>query len=141
VLYQDLETLLVLDGVVNMPRKPIEQPREICNKKVSMTEYEYEEYKQLCRSYDTPYRKGETLFLDLFETNDNGRVIYIKSLGNRQSSLEIILFLLSLMQNQWLRAITGEVNNELKKIRAKNKILDNKIKEVDEQLKILKDKK
>ena len=105
-----------------------------------MTEDEYTEYKNICRAYDLPHRKGESLFADLFEVNDEGRIIYIKSLSNRQSSFEVVFFVLSLMQNQWLRAAMNEVNFELKKIRAKNKILDSKLEEVDKRLQIL-DKK
>ena len=105
-----------------------------------MTSDEYNEYKNICAAYDTPTRKGETLFIDSFEVNDDGRIIYIKALGERQSSFEVIFFLFGLMQNQWLRAMIGEVNIELKKIRAKNKILDNKIKEVDRFINILEKK-
>lgn len=120
-----------------MPKAPIETIREVCYKKIAMTDFEYDEYKSICKAYDKPFRKGESLFVDLFETNGEGRIIYIKSLGNRQSSFEVIFFLLSLMQNQWLRAMTKEVGIELKKVRAKNKILDNKIKELDNKLKII----
>lgn len=120
--------------------KPIETAREVCYKKVLMTDDEYNEYKNICAAYDTPTRKGETLFIDSFESNESGRIVYIKALGERQSSFEVIFFLFSLMQNQWLRAMMSEVNIELKKVRAKNKILDNKIKEVDRFINVLEKK-
>ena len=120
-----------------MVRTPLETIREVCYSKVLMTDDEHIEYKNICRAYDLPSRKGESLFTDLFEVNEAGRIIYIKSLGKRQSSFEVVFFLLSLMQNQWLRAAMQEINIELKMIRAKNKILDNKIKEVDKRLQIL----
>jgi len=118
----------------------IETEREVCYKKVLMTDDEYKEYKAICKAYDVPNRKGESLFVDLFEVDGSGRIIYIKSLSNRQSSFEVIFFLLGLMQNQWLRTMMKETNNELKKIRVKNKILDNKIREVDRMIQILNQK-
>jgi len=120
--------------------RAIETEREVCYKKVLMTDVEHCEYLDICKAYDLPNRKGESLFIDTFEVNGAGRIIYVKALGKRQSSFEVIFFLFGLMQNQWLRAVMKETNIELKKIRVKSKVLDNKIKEVDKYLNILKQK-
>jgi len=123
-----------------MPKPLTETPREVCYKKILMTDGEHEEYLSICKAYDAPARKGESLFVDMFEVDDDGRLLYIKALGKRQSSFEVIFFLFGLMQNQWLRVVMRETNNELKKIRVKSKILDNKIKEVDKRLQLIDNK-
>lgn len=75
----------------------------IDNKKVEMTEDEFTMYKKICRSYDTNARKGEDLFVDLFESDDNGIIITLKPPSQRFCSLEVFLFLMALMQQQHLR--------------------------------------
>ncbi len=49
--------------------------RIISYKKVDMTEDEYNEYLRICKSYDTPFFKGEELFKGLFEANDDGTIV------------------------------------------------------------------
>lgn len=102
--------------------------RVISNKKVDMTDEEYSEYVKICRNYDRQFFKGEELFKDLFETNDDGMIIYIKSLGNRQFSFEVMFFIMNLMQNQWLRLMTKKVNQL---IESSSKKIDQKIEELN----------
>ena len=102
--------------------------KAIDNKKVNMTTEEYNEYIQICRSYDRPSFKGEELFKNLFETNDDGMIVYIKSLGNKQISLEVLFFITNLMQNQWLRAMASRANETFRACREK---FDEKIAELD----------
>ena len=111
--------------------------RIISYKKVDMTDDEYSEYQKICRSYDRPNFKGEDLFKDLFETNDDGLITYIKSLNNRQITFEILFFVMNLMQNQWLRLTVNNANSFLidaeRRLQEKLSILDTKIKELDKQ--------
>ena len=99
-----------------------------------MTNEEYNEYVQICRSYDRPHFKGEELFKNLFETNDEGMIVYIRSIGHTQISFEVILFIMNLMQNQWLRLMTSKANETLsiyqKKMEEKLAELDKKIAEI-----------
>ncbi len=118
----------------------VEIIKPISYKKVRLTEDEFNEYQKICRSYDRPNFQGEELFKDAFEVNDEGRIIYIKALGERQSSFEVIFFLMNLMQNQWLRVIVSRANEEIKKVSDKSKLLDSKLKLLDEKLRLL-DKK
>lgn len=103
--------------------------RVIDNKKVDMTDDEYNEYIKICRAYDKPFCKGEELFRGLFETNDDGMIIYIKSLGNRQFTFEVIFFIMNLMQNQWLRAMAVKVNNKLAEIEQRMAAIEKKSKQ------------
>jgi hypothetical protein len=112
----------------------VEVNRVISYKKVKMTEDEFDEYKKICFSYDRPNFKGEELFKDTFEVNDDGRLIYIKALGERQASFEVLFFLMNLMQNQWLRASIGTMNEEINKIVEKEKELDKLIIKVEKKL-------
>lgn len=113
--------------------------RVVSNKKVDMTDEEYNEYVKICRSYDRQFFKGEDLFKDLFETNDDGMIIYIKSLGNKQFTFEVVFFVMNLMQNQWLRLMTRKVNELIvisnKRIDDKIAILDKKIEDLNKQSK------
>jgi len=115
----------------------IETSKIISYKKVKITEDEYNEYQKICRSYDRPNFKGEELFKDSFEVDDDGRIIYIKALGNKQSSFEVLFFIMNLMQNQWLRYIVSNAEKEMKKFRERSMIMDRKIKLLDDKLKSL----
>ena len=50
----------------------------IDNKKVALTQNEWDMYQSICKSYDRQNFKGEDLFKDLFETDDNGIIIFLK---------------------------------------------------------------
>lgn len=85
--------------------------RIIDNKKVDVTEEEWRMYENICRSYDQPpAQKGKDLFIDLFESDDNGIIIYLKPPHNRLCSFEVFLFLMSLMEHQHLRAVYKSVD-------------------------------
>jgi len=122
-----------LEGRVNM----VEVNRVISYKKVKMTEDEFGEYQKICFSYDRPNFKGEELFKDVFEVDDDGRIIYIKALGEKQSSFEVLFFLMNLMQNQWLRATIGLMHEEINKVVEKRKALDTLIIKMDKKLALL----
>ena len=101
--------------------------RVVDNKKLDMTQDEWAMYEKIVKSYTTLTNKGEDLFIDLFETNDNGIIIYLKPPSKRQTSFEVFLFLMSLMQHQHLRLMQHQVNDVVEQFKNKIKELDIKL--------------
>jgi|SRR5579885_738923 hypothetical protein len=91
--------------------------RVVDNKKVEMTEDEWSMYQKIVRSYTTPTNKGEDLFIDLFETNDEGTILFLKPPSKRQTSFEVFLFLMSLMQHQHLRLMYKRVDEAIAQLK------------------------
>lgn len=83
----------------------------IDNKKVEMTTDEHQMYLKIVKSYTTYTNRGEDLFMDLFETNDEGIIIFLKPPSKRQTSFEVFLFLMALMQHQHLRIMRQQVDD------------------------------
>lgn len=103
----------------------------IDNKKISLTEDEYNMYKQICASYTiVPSQKGEDFFVDLFETDNDGLIVFLRPPSKRQVSLEIFLFMMSIMANQHLRAVHTQVNDLCKKMNEKISELDIKLAQI-----------
>lgn len=90
----------------------------IDNKKVEMTPDEHQMYLRIVKSYTNLTNKGEDLFIDLFETDDNGIIIFLKPPSRRQTSFEVFLFLMALMQHQHLRIMRQQVDEAIKEMRA-----------------------
>ena len=102
--------------------------RIIDNKKVELTEDEWQMYRKIVASYTKPpYQKGEDYFIDLFETDNDGIIIFLKPPSQRQVSLEIFLYCMSIMQNQHLRQVHNQVDILCKKMEGKIKELDEKL--------------
>jgi hypothetical protein len=90
----------------------------IDNKKVEMTPDEHQMYLRIVKSYTTLTNKGEDFFVDLFETDDQGIIVFLKPPSRRQTSFEIFLFLMALMQHQHLRIMRQQIDDacaEMKK--------------------------
>ena len=99
----------------------------IDNKKVEMTADEHTMYMKIVQSYTTATNKGEDLFIDLFETDDNGIILFLKPPSKRQTSFEIFLFLMALMQHQHLRIMRQQVDDLCAEMRAeKSKLTSDK---------------
>lgn len=79
--------------------------RIIDNKKIDLTEDEFQFYQELCRSYDRPNAKGSDLFMGLFETDDKGIIVFIKPPSVRYTSMEVFCFVCALYQHQHIRLI------------------------------------
>lgn len=104
-----------------------------------MTHDEWLMYQSICRSYDRTNFKGEDLFKELFETDDNGRIIFLKPPSTRHTSMEVFLFIAILMQHQHLRSMhiqasligkkLAEQSNELEALKAELKAELKSIKE------------
>lgn len=99
----------------------------IDNKKVEMTQDEWLMYEKIVKSYTTLTNKGEDLFIDLFEVDENGIIIFLKPPSKRQTSFEVFLFLMSLMSHQHLRLMHNEVANICNQMKEKMQELDEKI--------------
>lgn len=106
----------------------------IDNKKVDLTDDEWRMYQKIVKSYTTLTNKGEELFMDLFEVDDNGIILFLKPPSVRQTSFEVYFFLSSVFQHQHLRIMYGQVKDICQQM--KNKIEEvNKLKEEMEALK------
>ena len=85
--------------------------RVIDNKKVEMTQDEARLYDKIVHSYTTLTNKGEDLFMDLFEVDDNGIIIFLKPPCKRQTSFEVFLFLMSLQRSRHIRLMYARVED------------------------------
>ncbi len=92
-----------------------------------MTEDEFRMYTQIVQSYTKePYQKGEDFFIDLFETDDQGMIIFLKPPSQRQVSLEIFLFMMCVMQHQHIRNMYNQIQSLSKELTQK---IENDLKE------------
>lgn len=106
--------------------------RIIDNKKIDLTDHEYSLYNQIVESYTTPRFRGESLFQDLFETDDDGIIIFLKPSNKPIASLEVYLFLVSIMVHQHLRSSTSQYDlaiKELNRAKLEYETLSNKLQE------------
>lgn len=97
--------------------------RVVDNKRLEMTDDEWAMYQKIVKSYTTLTNKGEDLFKDLFETDESGTIVFLKPPSQRQTSFEVFLFLMSLMQHQHLRIMYKQVDDVCKEIKEKLKEL------------------
>lgn len=93
--------------------------RVIDNKKVEMTDDEFGMYQKIVQSYTDLTGKGEDLFIDLFETDESGTIVFLKPPSKRRTSLEVFLFLMSLMQHQHLRLMHQQIDEAVASIKKK----------------------
>lgn len=93
--------------------------RVVDNKKLDLTNDEWQMYDKIVKSYTTNTNKGEDLFQDLFETDSNGIIIFLKPPSKRLTSFEVFLFLMSIMQHQHLRLMHQQVDDMCKEVREK----------------------
>jgi len=102
----------------------------IDNKKVEMTHDEALMYDKIVRSYTNLTNKGEDMFIDLFEVNADGIIMFLKPPSKRHSSFEVFLFLMCLQQQQHIRLMYKQVADMASQLKEK-------ISEIDEKLKKL----
>lgn len=101
--------------------------RVVDNRKLDMTEDEFSLYQKIVQSYTTLSNNGADLFIDLFESNDNGIITFLKPPSKRHTTLEIFLFLISLMNSQHLRLMYRQVADLAAQVKGKMSELDEKI--------------
>lgn len=83
-----------------------ERIRIIDNKRLLLTNDEFEQYRSICRSYDRPNFKGEHLFKGLFNSDNDGIILNLNPPGNgQQLSFEIFLYLIKIMVHQHMRIV------------------------------------
>jgi hypothetical protein len=97
--------------------------RIIDNQKCDITDFEYSEYIRICRSYDRPSFRGEELFRGLIQTDNNGKIVYIRPPSDRYTSFEAISFAFFLFNSQGLREMQKQVDAMLKEAREKIKAI------------------
>jgi hypothetical protein len=94
--------------------------RIICNKKIELTEDEWKLYQEIAASYDEPpMTKGESLFQNLFETDDDGIIQFLRPPSQRYTSMEVFLFLVTVFQQQHARVIYGKLEELMNDVRVK----------------------
>lgn len=91
--------------------------RVINNKKLNLTNDEFLLYQKICKSYDTPKFKGEDLFKDLFETDENGIIVFLKPPTTSYTSMEVWMFLVSVMIHQHIGTACQEADFILSKVK------------------------
>lgn len=91
--------------------------RVVDNKRLEMTGDEWTMYQQIVKSYTTQTNRGEDLFVDLFEVDNDGIIIFLKPPSKRQSTMEVFLFLMSLMQHQHLRLMRKQVDDAIAELK------------------------
>ena len=101
--------------------------RIVDNQKIDMTDSEWEMYNRIVKSYTTLSNKGEDLFQGLFKTDDNGIIQFLIPPSRHQTSLEVFLYLASLMQHQHLRVLYNEVESICAQMKAKMQEIDAKL--------------
>jgi hypothetical protein len=84
--------------------------RIIDNKKIELTDDEFSLYNEICKSYDNAHRRGKDLFEALFETDDNGVIIFLRPPTKKYSSMEVYMFLVGVMVHQHLGAACDQVD-------------------------------
>lgn len=107
----------------------------IDNRKINLTEDEYLMYIQICRSYDRPSYKGEELFNGLFETSDDGTIIFLRPPSSRHTSMEAIIYLQIIMMNQQLRNMNTKIDNVCANVKTRADVL---LKEIEARASVIK---
>lgn len=97
----------------------------IANRKIELTEDEHALYVSICRSYDRPNFKGEDLFLDIFETNDDGLITFLRPPSTKFTSWEVFMFCMTVQQQQQLRMMHRQIDDMRDQL---NKRLDEALK-------------
>src|SRR5580692_11761769 len=93
--------------------------RVVCNMKLDLTNDEWGLYQNIVKSYTVGQNKGEDMFIDLFVSNDQGQILFLKPPSKRQTSLEVYLLLLTFQQAQQLRQINKQVDDMVEQIKTK----------------------
>lgn len=101
--------------------------RIIDNKRIEMTDDEWNLYEKICHSYDDINFKGEFLFKGLFETNNDGIIIFLRPPVTK-TSFEVYLFLINLTVQQHLRLMHQQVDDVCNQINQKLSSLEDKLK-------------
>lgn len=84
----------------------------IDNKRIDLTDDEWRLYESICGSY----KQGKDLFRDLFETDENGIIVFLKP-PKKMFSMEVVIYLQNIMLHQHLRKINNDNIEAMKEIK------------------------
>ena len=86
--------------------------RIIDSKRIDLTDAEWALYQEICKSYDDDraHRKGQDMFVGLFETDKNGIIIFLRPPTKKYSSMEVYMFLVGIMVHQHLGTACNQVD-------------------------------
>lgn len=90
--------------------------RIIDNKKIDLTDSEYQYYYDMCRRYDRQSFNGNDLFKNLFETDDNGLIVFIHPPPAKATSMECYMFVISIFHMQSVRVMYQKYDLLCKKL-------------------------
>lgn len=107
--------------------------RIIDNKKIDLTQDESMMYDKIVKSYTTLTNKGEDLFIDLFEVDDYGIIVFLKPPTKRHVSFEVFLFLMCIQQQQHIRLMYKQVADMATQLKEKVSEIDDKLKKLSEK--------
>jgi hypothetical protein len=107
--------------------------RIIDNKRIDLTNDEWEMYNKICQAYDVERRgiSGKELFTDLFETDNYGIIIFLKP-PKHLTSMEVYMFLVSVMVHQHLGIACDHVDNLAQQMTEKMAKLDSLIERAEQ---------
>lgn len=108
--------------------------RLINNKRIDLTQEEFDLYEQLCKTYSRDHFDGKDLFVNLFETDKDGLIIFLRP-PTATFSMEIVIFLQNIMTHQHLRKIYKEHEEALKEFNELKELLNQLRKSSSEQSK------
>lgn len=91
--------------------------RLINHKRIDLTQEEFDLYEKLCKTYSRDNFDGKDLFVDLFETDNDGMIIFLRP-PSSTFSMEIVIFLQNIMTHQHLRKIYKEFDDSMQEIRS-----------------------
>lgn len=86
--------------------------RIIDHKKVELTDDEWKLYQEICKAYTRNNSPGARLFSGLFETDDNGIILFIRP-PTEAFTMEVVIYLMSVMQHQHLRIMHKRVDEAI----------------------------
>jgi hypothetical protein len=104
--------------------------RIIANRKVDLTDDEWTLYNKICLSYSA--YGGAGLFDDLFESDNNGIIVFLKPPSKKHTTFEVFLFLMAVLEQQHMRLMHNQIDDAVVQIKNKLAELDAKIQKLSE---------
>ncbi len=108
--------------------------RLIDNKRIELTATEFQAYQDICKSYDRPNFQGKDLFSGLFETNEQGFIVFLRPPSKKFVSMEVLTFLQNIMVHQHLRLMYDEIDATRQSLKKEVAGLIDQIKELKEKI-------
>jgi len=107
--------------------------RIIDNKRIDLTNSEFKMYKEICKAYSHERANGEDLFKNLFETNSEGMIEYLRP-PTKEFTWEVINFLQNIMIHQHLRKVYSDHNEAIEEFKKEKKELLSRIEDLESKV-------